>query len=126
MNKIEMIKAIEAKVNELDASIEAMKNNVELSLNTVRTQTYQRTHEIHNLMIMAQLLEGKELTGDVAKWFESAVTLTSVRKSKNNVEFHDGDNIMAIMDEHSNINYKKLKEMLTAQGFHLDGQIVRK
>lgn len=125
MNKIEMIKAIEAKVNELDASIEAMKNNVELSLNTVRTQTYQRTHEIHNLMIMAQLLEGKELTGDVAKWFESTVTLTSVRKSKNNVEFHDGDNIMTIMDEHSNINYKKLKEMLTAQGFHLDGQIVR-
>lgn len=126
MNKIEMIKAIEAKVNELDASIEAMKNNVELSLNTVRTQTYQRTHEIHNLLIIKTLLEGKDLEGDVMKWFESATTLTATRKARTTIEFHDGDDLLKIMDEHPNKSYKELKELLVEQGFMLDGHTVRK
>ena len=43
MNKTQMVALINAKVNELDASIAAMKANLELSENTVRTQTYQRT-----------------------------------------------------------------------------------
>ena len=121
-----MLDAIQAKVAELDASIEAMKTNVELSENTVRTQTYQRTHEIRNLLIMKTLIEGKDLTGDVEKWFESTVTLTSVRKAKNTVVFHDGDSLLAIMDSHPNMSYKKLKDMLVEQGFMLDGHTVRK
>lgn len=126
MNKTQMLDAIQAKVAELDASIEAMKTNVELSENTVRTQTYQRTHEIRNLLIMKTLIEGKDLTGDVEKWFESTVTLTSVRKAKNTVVFHDGDSLLAIMDSHPNMSYKKLKDMLVEQGFMLDGHTVRK
>lgn len=126
MNKTQMLDAIQAKVAELDASIEAMKANVELSENTVRTQTYQRTHEIRNLLIMKTLIEGKDLTGDVKKWFESAVTLTATRKAKNTVVFHDGDDLLAIMDSHPNMSYKKLKDMLVEQGFMLDGHTVRK
>lgn len=125
MNKTTMLAAIAAKVDELDSSIKAMKDNLELSENTVRTQTYQRTHEIRNLLIMKTLIEGKELTGDVEKWFTSATTLTSVRKAKNTVVFHDGDDLLAIMDEHPNMAYKKLTSMMEEQGFHLEGHIVR-
>ena len=126
MNKSQMVALINAKVDELDASIAAMKANLELSENTVRTQTYQRTHEIRNLLLMRTFIEGKELSGDLAKWFESATTLTATRKAKNTVEFHDGDNMLEIISSHENMNYKKLVAMMEEQGFHLDGHIVRK
>lgn len=125
MNKTTMLAAIAAKVDELDSSIKAMKDNLELSENTVRTQTYQRTHEIHNLLIMKALIEGKELTGDVEKWFTSATTLTSVRKARTTVTFKDGDNMLEVIMAHQNINYKKLVSMMEEQGFHLDGHTVR-
>lgn len=125
MNKNTMVQAIVAKVNELESSIKAMKDNLELSENTVRTQTYQRTHEIHNLLIIKTLLEGKELTGDVMKWFESTTTLTSVRKARTTVEFHDGDNMLEIISAHQNITYKKLIAMMEEQGFHMDGHTVK-
>ena len=125
MNKTTMLAAIAAKVDELDSSIKAMKDNLELSENTVRTQTYQRTHEIHNLLIMKTLIEGKELTGDVEKWFTSATTLTSVRKARTTVTFKDGDNMLEVSMAHQNIDYKKLVSMMEEQGFHLDGHTVR-
>lgn len=126
MNKNVMVNAINAKVDELAASIEAMKNNLELSENTVRTQTYQRTHEIRNLLMIRTLLEGKEFTGDLIKWFESATTLTATRKARTTIEFHDGDDLLKIMDEHPNKSYKELKDLLAKQGFMLDGHTVRK
>lgn len=125
MNKNTMVQAIVAKVDELESSIKAMKDNLELSENTVRTQTYQRTHEIHNLLIIKTLLEGKDLEGDVMKWFESTTTLTSVRKARTTVEFHDGDNMLEIISARQNITYKKLIGMMEEQGFHLDGHIVK-
>ena len=126
MNKNEMIKAVNAKVQELFDSIEAMEKNLNLSQNTVRTQTYQRTHEARNLLIIKTLLEGKDLEGDVMKWFESATTLTATRKAKTTVEFHDGDNMLEIISAHENMNYKKLVAIMEEQGFHLDGHTVRK
>ena len=125
MNKVEMIKAVNAKVQELEDSIEAMEKNLNLSQNTVRTQTYQRTHEIRNLLIIKTLLEGKELEGDVMKWFESTTTLKAVRKARTTITFHDGDDLLAIMDEHPNKPYKDLMKALKEQGFHLDGHTVR-
>ena len=126
MNKAQMIAAVTAKVDEQLNIIESMKKNLELSENTVRTQTYQRTHEIHNLLIIKTLLEGNELKGDVLKWFESATTLTATRKARTTIEFHDGDDLLKIMDEHPNKSYKELKELLVKQGFMLDGHTVRK
>ena len=67
MNKTQMIAAVAAKVQEQMDVIDSMKKNLELSENTVRTQTYQRTHEIHNLLIIKTLLEGNELKGDVLR-----------------------------------------------------------
>ena len=126
MNKAQMIAAVTAKVDEQLDIIESMKKNLELSENTVRTQTYQRTHEIHNLLIIKTLLESNELKGDVLKWFESATTLTATRKAKTTIVFHDGDDLLKVMDEHPNKSYKDLKKTLEDQGFHLDGHTVRK
>ena len=126
MNKVQMIAAVAAKVDEQLNVIESMKKNLELSENTVRTQTYQRTHEIHNLLIIKTLLEGNELKGDVLKWFESATTLTATRKAKTTIVFHDGDDLLKVMGEHPNKSYKDLKKALEDQGFHLVGHTVRK
>lgn len=126
MNKAQMIAAVTAKVDEQLNVIESMKKNLELSENTVRTQTYQRTHEIHNLLIIKTLLEGNELKGDVLKWFESATTLTATRKAKTTIAFRDGDDLLKVMDEHPNKSYKDLKKALEDQGFHLEGHTVRK
>lgn len=126
MNKTQMIAAVTAKVDEQLNVIESMKKNLELSENTVRTQTYQRTHEIHNLLIIKTLLEGKDLEGDVMKWFESATTLTATRKAKTTVVFHDGDDLLEVANEHPNKSYKDLKKALEDQGFHLAGHTVRK
>ena len=126
MNKSQMIAAVTAKVDEQLSIIESMKKNLELSENTVRTQTYQRTHEIHNLLIIKTLLEGNELKGDVLKWFESATTLTATRKAKTTIVFHDGDDLLKVMDEHPNKSYRDLKKALEDQGFHLEGHTVRK
>ena len=126
MNKPQMIAACTAKIQELFDSIDAMEKNLELSQATVRTQTYQRTHEAHNLLIIKTLLEGKDLEGEVMKWFESTTTLTAVRKAKNTITFKDGDDMLAVMDAHPNKSYKDLKKALEDQGFHLDGHTVRK
>ena len=126
MHKSQMIAAVAAKVQEQLDVIDSMKKNLELSQNTVRTQTYQRTHEVHNLLIIKTLLEGKDLEGDVMKWFESATTLTATRKARTTIEFHDGDDLLAIMDAHPNKSYKDLKKALEEQGFMIDGHTVRK
>ena len=126
MNKNEMLDAIQAKVDELYESIEVIKNNPKLSENTYKTQRYQRTHEARNLLIMAQLIKDGKLSDEAMGWFVSATTLTSVRKAKNTIVFKDGDDLLTIMNEHPNVNYKKLKDMIAEQGFMLDGHIVRK
>lgn len=126
MNKTQMVALINAKVEELDASIAAMKANLELSENTVRTQTYQRTHEIRNLLLMRTFIEGKELSGDLIKWFESAVTLTSVRKARTTIELHDGEDFFAVAERYPNKTGKDIKKAMEEQGFHFDGHIIRK
>jgi hypothetical protein len=120
-----MIAAVAAKCDELISEMEAMEKNLNLSANTVKTQTQLKKHEVRNLLIIKTLLEGKELTGDVMKWFESTTTLKAVRKARTTITFHDGDDLLAIMDEHPNKPYKDLMKALKEQGFHLDGHTVR-
>lgn len=125
MNKTTMIAAVAAKCDELIGEMEAMEKNLNLSANTVKTQTQLKKHEVRNLLIIKTLLEGKELEGDVMKWFESTTTLKAVRKS-GGIIFQDGDDILKIMDAHPNKSYEQLKKIMAEQGFHLDGHTVRK
>lgn len=126
MNKTTMIAAVAAKCDELIQEMEAMEKNLNLSANTVKTQTQLKKHEVRNLLIIKTLLEGKDLEGDLMKWFESTTTLKAVRKARTTIIFHDGDDLLAIMDEHPNKPYKDLMKALKEQGFHLDGHTVRK
>lgn len=126
MNKTIMIKAAEAKVNELLDEIEAMKNNYKLSPATVRTQTQAKKHEARNLLIIKTLLEGKNLEGDLLKWFDSATTLKAVRKALTTVTFHDGEDFFAVQEAYPNKTYADLKKIMADQGFHLEGHTVRR
>lgn len=132
----DMITLLENKSNELLDKIVEMEKNVNLSENTVRTQKQQKSHEVHNLLIIKHLCtflrdyyfqnDGDfELPGDLGKWFESTTMLTETRK-KGSIVFKDGDDLLKIMDEHPNMNYAKLKKMIEEQGFVLDGHTVRK
>ena len=125
MNKTTMIAAVAAKVNELFDEIDAMEKNLNLSANTVKTQTQLKKHEARNLLIIKTLLEGQDLEGDLMKWFESTTTLKTVRKS-GGIILQDGDDIFKIQEAHPNKTYAQLKKIMADQGFHLDGHIVRK
>lgn len=125
MNKTTMIAALSAKINELIAEMDAMQNNLDLSANTVKTQTQLKKHEVRNLLIMKTLLEGKDLDADLMKWFESATTLKAIRKT-GGIEFHDGDDFFTVQQKYPNKTYAQLKKSWEAQGFHLDGQTIRK
>lgn len=125
MNKATMIAAVAAKVDELINEMEAMEKNLDLSANTVKTQTQLKKHEVRNLLIIKTLLEGKDLEGDVMKWFESATTLKSVRKA-GGIILQDGDDIFKIQEAHPNKTYAQLKKIMADQGFHLEGHTVRK
>ena len=125
MNKTTMIAAVAAKCDELIAEMEAMEKNLDLSANTVKTQTQLKKHEVRNLLIIKTLLEGKDLEGDVMKWFESTTTLKSVRKA-GGIILQDGDDIFKIQEAHPNKTYAQLKKIMADQGFHLEGHTVRK
>lgn len=126
MNKVEMVEAIIAKVNELDAQIEAMQKNLELSENTVRTQTNLKKHEMRNLMLMALFLKDGKLEGDYEKWFISATTLTSERKGRTTVILHEGDSAFDIMEQYPNLTGAKLKDIAAKQGFTIVKGVVTK
>ena len=125
MNKTTMIAAVTAKCDELIQEMEAMEKNLNLSANTVKTQTQLKKHEIRNLLIIKTLLEGKDLDADLMKWFESATTLKAIRKT-GGIEFHDGDDFFTVQQKYPNKTYAQLKKSWEAQGFHLDGQTIRK
>lgn len=128
-----MAAALENKSQELLDKIDEMKKDLNLSENTVRTQTHLKSHEAHNLLIMLQLVrnmmdEGDtetDLPEDVAKWFESTTMPTEVRK-KGAIILHDGDNVFDIMEQHPNLTMSKIKDLINKQGFMLDRGIVRK
>jgi hypothetical protein len=128
-NFAEMANLVDTKVSEMEEMLDALLKS-DVAESTKRTQKFQRTTAIRTLLVFLKVLKSSPdalvtLNDEEEKWFTSMVTLTSVRKAKNVVIFKDGDSIIEIMDEHPNINYKKLKEQLEEQGFHLEGHTVR-
>ena len=133
----DMISMLEGKSSELLNKIEEMEKDLNLSENTVRTQRQVKSHEAHNLLIMAHLCRflkayyfgddngEMELPGDLGKWFESTTMLTEARK-KGAIVLHDGDNVFDIMEAHPSLTMAKVKELVEKQGFMLDKGIVRK
>lgn len=110
MKTMEMIKAVEMKISEMELALdELLKSDV--SENTKRTQKFQRNKAIHDMCILNTILHqcvGDEVgfTTEEQKWFDSMVTLTSERKAKYIIEVHEGDKVMELMEK-----YKEVKDV---------------
>lgn len=126
MKKTAMLKAIEAKVTEIDVSLDTLLKS-DASENTKRTQKFQKTSVMRSLTVLKEILklvEGADvrLSEPIEKWFTSMVTLTAERKAAVTVEVKEGDNIMQFMEEHRDIKdiYKKMMVAAEKAGLKAD------
>lgn len=122
----EMANLVDAKASEMKESLDTLlKSNV--SDNTKRTQKFQRSSAIHQLLVFKAVLETVPdteivLGDDLEKWFTSMTTLTSVRKAKYTIEVHRGDKVMDLLEKYEDVNniYNKLKKAAEEAGLTID------
>lgn len=126
MKTFEMTKAVETKVQEMQESLEILLKS-DVSENTKRTQRFQRTKAIHDMLILSTVLHQCDkdeiiLNEEVQKWFISMVTLTSERKAAYTVEVHEGDRVMDLMKKYENVKdvYHKLMKAAEEAGLKAD------
>ena len=126
MKTFEMIKAVETKAQEMQESLETLLNS-DASENTKRTQKFQRTKAIHDMLVLNTVLHQCDkdeivLNEEVQEWFTSMVTLTSERKAKFTVEVHEGDRVMDLMKKYENVKdvYHKLMKAAEEAGLKAD------
>ena len=126
MKTFEMTKAVETKVQEMQESLETLLKS-DVSENTKRTQKFQRTKAIHDMLILSTVLHQCDkdeiiLNEEVQKWFTSMVTLTSERKATYTVEVHEGDRVMDLMKKYENVKdvYHKLMKAAEEAGLKAD------
>ena len=126
MKTFEMTKAVETKVQEMQESLEALLKS-DVSENTKRTQKFQRTKAIHDMLILNTVLHQCDkdeiiLNEEVQKWFTSMVALTSERKAAYTVEVHEGDRVMDLMKKYENVKdvYHKLMKAAEEAGLKAD------
>lgn len=126
MKTLEMIKAVETKVLEMQESLETLLKS-DVSENTKRTQKFQKTKAIHDMLVLGTILyqcDTDEITfnEEAQKWFDSMVTLTSERKAKFTVEVHEGDRVMDLMKKYENVKdvYHKLMKAAEEAGLKAD------
>ena len=114
------------KYKEMEALLdELLKSDV--SENTKRTQKFQRTKAIHDMVVISTILEqakSDEITfsPEAQKWFDSMVTLTAERKAKFTVEVHEGDKVMELMEKYQDVKdvYHKLMKAAEEAGLKAD------
>lgn len=126
MKTFEMIKAVETKVQEMQESLETLLKS-DVSENTKRTQKFQRTKAIHDMLVLNTILHQCDkdeivLNEEVQKWFTSMVALTSERKAAYTVEVHEGDRVMDLMKKYENVKdvYHKLMKAAEEAGLKAD------
>ena len=126
MKTFEMTKAVETKVQEMQESLETLLKS-DVSENTKRTQKFQRTKAIHDMLILNTILHQCDkdeiiLNEEEQKWFTSMVTLTSEHKAAYTVEVHEGDRVMDLMKKYENVKdvYHKLMKAAEEAGLKAD------
>lgn len=126
MKTFEMTKAVETKVQEMQESLETLLKS-DVSENTKRTQKFQRTKAIHDMLILNTILHQCDkdeiiLNEEEQKWFTSMVTLTNERKAAYTVEVHEGDRVMDLMKKYENVKdvYHKLMKAAEEAGLKAD------
>ena len=126
MKTVEMIKAVEMKISEMELALdELLKSDV--SGNTKRTQKFQRNKAIHDMCVLNTILhqavpEEVVFTEAEQKWWDSMVTLTSERKAKYTVEVHKGDSILELLEKYKEVKdiYNKIMSAVKEQGLAVD------
>lgn len=126
MKTVEMIKAVETKTQEMQESLETLLKS-DVSENTKRTQKFQRTKAIHDMLVLNTVLHQCDkdeiiLNEEERKWFTSMVALTSERKAAYTVEVHEGDRVMDLMKKYENVKdvYHKLMKAAEEAGLKAD------
>ena len=125
-NFAEMAQLVDTKVSEMESLLKELLDS-DVSENTKRTQKFQKQTAIRTMLVLKAVLEADpdskvDLKGDLDKWFESMVTLTSTRKAKYTIEVHEGDKIGELMDAHKDMRdiYKKMMKAADEAGLKAD------
>lgn len=125
MKTVEMINAVEMKINEMESNLDQLLKS-DVSENTKRTQKFQRTKDIRAMIVLNAVLHqaGDEigLSEEIQKWFTGMVTLTSERKAKYTVEVHKGDSILELLEKYKEVKdiYNKIMGAVKEQGLTVD------
>lgn len=116
----------EEKINELKASIAAMKTNETLSKATRGTQLYKMGRERRVLHLVKSLVEQCDsklkLSEDDMDTFTLITTLISERAPRSSVECKEGDSITELLTKYAEIRdvYGKLTRYCESHGLVMD------
>lgn len=105
MNKMEMIQAIDSKIDELNAEIEAIKANESLAKMTRNTQSSARRREVKTLNFISKLIpeEGVEMSDDDLDVFEMLTALRGTRQGGVQVVVRKGDNVLQLLQKYNSV-----------------------
>lgn len=130
INVIDVVDGINAKVDEIRTSLAEMKDKV--SVNTFRTQSYQKGRDIKQLEVIKELLtiigDKAEVSITTRDVLESLTTLTSERKARYTVEVNEGDNVLELLEKYKDVKdiYSKIKKAAEEKGLKIAGTSVVK
>ena len=116
----------EEKINELKASIAAMKTNETLSKATRGTQLYKMGRERRVLHLVKSLVEQCDsklkLSEDDMETFTLITTLISERTPRSSVECKEGDSITKLLTKYAEVRdvYGKLTRYCESHGLSMD------
>lgn len=116
----------EEKINELKASIAAMKTNETLSKSTRGTQLYKMGRERRVLHLVKSLVEQCDsklkLSEDDMDTFTLITTLISERAPRSSVECKEGDSITELLTKYTEVRdvYGKLTRYCESHGLSMD------
>lgn len=122
---------IDQKIAELTSTIASLKTDETISKNTRGTQLYARSRERRVLHLIGSLIkvagEDVKLSPEDQETFVLITTLATERKLTK-YEFHEGDNLLDVLEKYPNLNRKQLQEKVEKLGLKLDfaaGMIVK-
>lgn len=117
----------EEKINELKASIAAMKTNETLSKATRGTQLYKMGRERRVLHLVKSLVEQCDstklkLSEDDMDTFTLITTLINERKPRSSVECKEGDSITELLTKYAEVRdiYSKLTKYCETHSLAMD------
>lgn len=132
MKKVQSIKLVEEKIDDLKTIIASLKTNEAISKNTRGTQLYARSRERRVLNLITSLLQQ---CGDEIKLSETdmdtftLITTLSTERTVNTFEAKAGESFMDVMKRYPKRSIEKIEASLAKIGLTIDpstGKVVNK